>query len=400
MSRENMSSKEKVSEFLNKYSERINNKTKSIFEENSNECFKSNNKYENLTENLTFTRNIVTNYKNLDQKTFNQIFACTISKVKEYLSKSDDIFFHDFLSSLNYSNSNKYYTKYIIELYNIGMAKIYIEEKSTYFPKLLFIFFFFLGVQRGFIFIIQKFNDAIKPNLSISDNNRFFKEITGKYGLLSMKFMINEKYIIKHPILMPRLKNYLGRIIENLIVLQKINDNNIVESNYFKKESYKRYKIYYTEDEVNNKNVYMNIGFPTKKYDFLFKEELTNNEENRAYIYFLGNYSKSIDDRLYFINILCNILKELDSSKNSNNIENKKLKIMKFYYILILLMPFELGTAAIAEMALYSLWEYYIGTRISINKNIMLDVEALTLPFNIFYQNSFQTANPYLEILS
>ena len=48
-------------------------------------------------------------------------------------------------------------------------------------------------------------------------------------------------------------------------------------------------------------------------------------------------------------------------------------------------MPFSLGTA---EMSLYSLWGKYIKTKILIiNQNIILDVEALSLPFTEFYHN-------------
>ena len=52
-------------------------------------------------------------------------------------------------------------------------------------------------------------------------------------------------------------------------------------------------------------------------------------------------------------------------------------------------MPFALGTASIAEMFLYSLWKFYIGTRLEIRQTIMLDVEALTSNFDIFYKNCF-----------
>ena len=52
-------------------------------------------------------------------------------------------------------------------------------------------------------------------------------------------------------------------------------------------------------------------------------------------------------------------------------------------------MPFALGTASIAEMFLYSIWKFYIGTKLEINQNIMLDVEALTTNFDVFYKNFF-----------
>lgn len=47
-------------------------------------------------------------------------------------------------------------------------------------------------------------------------------------------------------------------------------------------------------------------------------------------------------------------------------------------------------------MSLYSLWKYYIGTPLNINQNVLLDVEALTLPFTIFYNNCFNGDERYL----
>ena len=52
-------------------------------------------------------------------------------------------------------------------------------------------------------------------------------------------------------------------------------------------------------------------------------------------------------------------------------------------------MPFSLGTASIAEMFLYSLWKFYIKTRLEIKQTIMLDVEALSHTFDDFYRNCF-----------
>jgi hypothetical protein len=64
-------------------------------------------------------------------------------------------------------------------------------------------------------------------------------------------------------------------------------------------------------------------------------------------------------------------------------------------------MPFELGTASIAEMMLYSLYQYYLGKKVVIRPNIMLDVEALMLPFPLFFENCFMNKGdgytPYLQ---
>ena len=52
-------------------------------------------------------------------------------------------------------------------------------------------------------------------------------------------------------------------------------------------------------------------------------------------------------------------------------------------------MPFALGTASISEIFLYSLWKFYIGSRLEIKQSIMLDVEALSHTFDDFYKNCF-----------
>jgi hypothetical protein len=108
---------------------------------------------------------------------------------------------------------------------------------------------------------------------------------------------------------------------------------------------------------------------------------------NRSKISYLGNYGKK-DDVLYFLNIISHCLKKLDESKS--NEQNIKQYIMIIYYLIILIMPFHLGTASIAEIFLYSLWTAYLNKTIKINQNIMLDVEALTLPYDIFYKNCFE----------
>ena len=110
----------------------------------------------------------------------------------------------------------------------------------------------------------------------------------------------------------------------------------------------------------------------------------------------LGNYSLNLTNRLYLLDILSYILHLLDRNISTH------ISILLFYYILIFLMPFTAGTATIAEIALYSLLEKYIPEkRYKINENIMIDVEALSLPFRIFYSYCFNSDGtiytPYLQ---
>lgn len=75
------------------------------------------------------------------------------------------------------------------------------------------------------------------------------------------------------------------------------------------------------------------------------------------------------------------------------NIEKKKEIITVFYYLMIYYMPFSLGTSSISEMSLYTLWNTYININgfepLYINKNTMIDIEALSLPYTEFYHNCF-----------
>ena len=90
------------------------------------------------------------------------------------------------------------------------------------------------------------------------------------------------------------------------------------------------------------------------------------------------------------LNILIYCLRLL---KESNIIEKKIEIIVVFYYLFIYLMPFISGTSSISEIALYTLWNTYInidGRRpLNINKNTMIDVEALSLTYTQFYYNCF-----------
>ena len=136
-------------------------------------------------------------------------------------------------------------------------------------------------------------------------------------------------------------------------------------------------KIYLKTIIVNNKI----IGFNNLKSD-------------------IANDSLDLTSRLEFLNIisyclgmLVNIEVETDSNNSQTLNLQRKEYIIIIYYLIIFIMPFQLGTAAIAEIFLYSLWKKYIGKSIKINQNIMLDVEALTLPYEVFKKNCFEKDN-------
>ena len=66
-------------------------------------------------------------------------------------------------------------------------------------------------------------------------------------------------------------------------------------------------------------------------------------------------------------------------------------------------MPFYAGTAAIAEMSLNVLLiKYFPDLIFTKNPNVMIDVEALSLPYSLFANNFFESDGteytPYYSI--
>jgi len=406
--------KNKIEVFLKTYSNNINDLSKGIIGEYK-DCVRSYNE--------TISRTKVTNYKLLNQNVYTSMVKCEIKKIKEKLAIIDfknfrklirdgikkydikkrlsSIFTYLSLSNgINSSDINIFNKKYelyrknneikdnnyrtvfsstripddyCLECYIKYFDKVYLFFKKEivrlinranyqYYYKLIYILFYYAPMIRNLISRLQNPNTITKDGI-IQENPEKFT----KHGIIHITFLDNGVHDIYHPLKMPRLEKYYDRIVTNLKL------NNI-------------YIIYYNK----NKNVYM--------YANLNKNEMNYFGNNS-----LGNYSKTLEDRIEFINLLCEYLKELDRLKtNLTEEERKKELIMRFYYVIILLMPFALGTASIAEVMLYSLCEYYLGEKVKIDQKCLLDVEALTLPFDIFYTNCFESDGteytPYLQI--
>jgi len=62
-------------------------------------------------------------------------------------------------------------------------------------------------------------------------------------------------------------------------------------------------------------------------------------------------------------------------------------------------MPFKLGTASVGEMAIYTLWNTYVKDEtgksipLKINVNTLIDIEALSLPYSVFYENCIKESS-------
>lgn len=408
----------KIEAFLEKYGKNINDLSKGIIDEYK-DCVRSNNE--------TISRTKVTNYKSLNQNIYTSMVKCEINKIKEKLAIiefkefrkliKDEIRKYELMSrclpilsylplsyGINSTDINifnekyKLYKKnntleyfnykdiflsrimpdnYCIEFYIKYIDKVYLFFKKKiirlinranyqYYYKLIYILFYYAPMIRNLISRLQNPNTITKDGI-IKENPTTFT----KHGIIHITFIDNYIHTIFHPLKMQRLLTYNNRILRNL------NPNNL---------NSKIFKIYYNK----NKNVYM--------YANLNKNEAYNQSNN-----LIGNYCEKLEDRFEFINLLCEYLKELDRLKtNSTEKERKKELIMRFYYVIILLMPFILGTASIAEVMLYSMWEYYLGEKVKIDQKCLLDVEALTLPFDNFYKNCFESDRteytPYLQI--
>jgi len=367
--------KEKINKVLNTYKKNLNTNTFKIISNNKN-CDNSN---------VSFTRDLALNQITGNQKIFSRIFNCTINKAVEFLGVNVNSIKNSFNSIINNSN-NKYYIHDFKKL-AIHKSSSIIENK-IYFNKMLLIFFFYFGIQRNLIYLMQ---DPFRTDIVFYNSIR--KNFLKKFGYINKLFCGSGNYTMDHPLGIDRLKKNLSRILENCEILKNINNNFIIEKKYDNSKNTKTYDFRIYFDGIN----IFDDKILEKKECYMIIQYLKIGEVIYFYASKLGNFSLTIDDRLYYLNVMSKILYKLDENKKLNtNIEKQKEYIVAFYYLLILLMPFQRGTASIAEMSLYSLWKYYIGIPLNINQNVLLDVEVLTLPFSIFYFNCFNGENRYL----
>jgi hypothetical protein len=149
-------------------------------------------------------------------------------------------------------------------------------------------------------------------------------------------------------------------------------------------------------------NTYLSIKYYTYNneikrliYGFKFHPETSSSLNNKTNCdtYIL------LDILSYFLNLLQDKSKISEiTNLYSNDYDTTKQIIIIFYYLIIYFMPFRLGTASIAEMSLFTLWDTYINKdgskKLILNQNVMIDVEALLLPYSKFYNNCFNKESP------
>jgi len=191
---------------------------------------------------------------------------------------------------------------------------------------------------------------------------------------------------------------YITYIINLDIPQDFFNDNDIfgkyLINIYNKLKDRTNMKIkFYTYDNTVRRLVY-GIENPNKGL-------CSNCDGISAFYNFIGDNSKLYKNvsRLLLILLYClNLLKSKDIRDTiflriENDMDKIKKIIIIFYYLFIYLMIFQLGTAAIAEISLFTLWDTYVNIDgkkpLILNQNTMLDVEVLSSQFSKFYINCF-----------
>ena len=375
--------KRKINKFIKKYTNTLN--------EFSKEELSYNKDFEIIQINK-FSRNLVTNYQNKSQYVYDYIVNCSISRTIYYLNKKYTFFEERLNQMLKYKD--KYYISIIIDsIYSIK-NQIIENDNKPYYSKIIYILFFYLGIQRQIIYFLQ--------------NNIINKFYPSPYGILQHNLFKNESINVHHPITMKRFENYENRLINNINKILDIKNNSIKINNYYanNKEQTKKYisyKIFF--NLLDNKYNKYNIPFIFNKEIYITSFLVINNNKLIKNRFHGINNISNLEGRLYLLNIISYCLKILDNNLNNTRnlteteetnkiiIDEIKEFIIIIYYLIIFIMPFQLGTASISEMFLYSLWKKYIGKSLKINQNIMLDVEALTLPYEVFKKNCFEKDN-------
>jgi len=396
----------------------------------NNNLYYNYKSFKNDLYDYKYTKNIVKNYvkKNNDsglekQKIYNYFIGGVINLCTNLLNG-------------DYNNIFLRYKRIIKDHRNGDLYSFFKNiDESDDKNILLYIFFYIIPKTR---FIIEK--------VKISDSRNDIDSNVGKLGY----FVYNKDSDsnILHSLNMERFVNYhrLDIILNRINNISKIIPYNNEESNKnlkinnfysekkFKSTYKKKYDKHCFDDYYNIDNVIFKkytilldipLEFFNENIELIRSYETLQNSSNlkiKFYTYnnkikrmvygiknslykksaifhfksqsgfsnLIGDNSKYKQNKETILNILIYCLRSL---KENNRIQKKIEIIVVFYYLFIYLMPFLLGTSSISEIALYTLWNTYINIDgrkpLNINKNTMIDVEALSLTYTQFYYNCF-----------
>jgi len=404
--------------------------------------------------NDKYTRKIVKNYVNdinrkkiLDQIYYNYILSGTVNICIELL-RNPDIDINNALDHLTITkqikNKNLHNIRHRInQLYDIENSNSTIHNE---FNNLLYIFFYVIPYSRRIIEVVKKKIKASsygEIDFKLNRTHRFNMERFINYKRLNIILnninddnmtlsisdvsIMNEinrnglvselEYCYSHGIIFnrdnisdicPRTIDY--KILDNTkINFKKYIINLDIPINFFNSE----YLIGIYQELIRSSNMFIQYftydNEPKRLEYFVQKNESYNKnkkfndniDNHRTKSSCFNNNIQYIDNfsRILIILSYCLHLLKYEYIRNDilHNIENDMDKIKKiiiiFYYLFIYLMMFNLGTASIAEISLFTLWDTYVNNDLQqpliINQNIMIDVEVLSMPFSKFYINCF-----------
>jgi hypothetical protein len=299
--------------------------------------------------NSVLSKNIIKSNEN-----YNKMFQKAVNDIQIFLAE-DEKFFDNKLAVIKIKCENSIMFSRLDDI----NERIFGDKLTFSYKKLYYILFCYLAITRNLINIIQN-NGKLIWLYYFFNFKRIKSNPVFQYGLVNVFEPMDKKI---HPLDMKRFYNYKIRLIYNYLKYKDISNTRFDEITFYIKN---------IEEEI----VYITCTFKfiNGTYSFNHNQHISNNYERFG----------------YKINTLILIIKHFDNLQiEDRSISDKKRDIIGIYYYIIILMPFSLGTASIAEMFLYSLWKFYIKTRLEIKQTIMLDVEALSHTFDDFYRNCF-----------
>jgi hypothetical protein len=397
---------------MNSIKSKINNKIKN--EEfrkyvNNSSFLNTIESFNNSTYNNKYTRTLVKNYAT-NQEYFKYIFG-GIVKHSSKLLKNINInllrsnivmkFIYDIFTNTDPLYQLEMRQLIYIFIYLIPKARYLIEllkgPKNTndYYGKLLI-----NNRAMSHPFNMNRFVNYNRLDILLSIYNKMPFTTSENFNINLQKYDITCK-----------VKQY---IVNNTYKLYGENSNSI--NNITNKDNLKYNKIIIKLDipseffiDYNSQNYYKRLYENT----YLSIKYYTYNDEVKRLIYGFKFYQETfsslnnrtncdtyilLDILSYFLHLLQNKSKNSEIINLYSNDDNTKQIIIIFYYLIIYFMPFHLGTASIAEMSLFTLWDTYINKdgskKLILNPNVMIDVEALLLPYSKFYNNCFNKESP------
>jgi len=404
--------------------------------------------------NNKYTRKIVKNHvdntnrkKILNQIYYNYILSGTINICIELL-RNPDLNINHLLNNLVIQKKNSKLSDIrhkLNEFHNIENSNSSINNE---FDILLYIFFYIMPYSRRII-------EVIKKNLK-SSSYGIIDISLGRRHRFNMERFVNYKRLT---IILNSINNHhMTQSISDIKILREINSNGLVselELCYSDKIRFNRDNIsdicprdkdfrILDNSKIGFKKHVIKLNIPINFFNSeylikiyrdlgrssdMFIQYFTYNNKPKRLEYYVQKNSSYYKHLKFNDNINQHRTKSACFNNNINEIDNisriliilsyclhllkyeyirtnilydiendmDKIKkiIIIFYYLFIYLMMFSLGTASIAEMSLFTLWNTYVNINndlpepLIINQNIMIDVEVLSMPFSKFYINCF-----------